>query len=284
MSAIIVGIGISTSAAGDADPLAQALEAEALGFDFVSASDHPVGEHASYETLTLLTWIAARTNRIGVATRVIGAPFRRPGMIAKSAESLHRLSGGRLILGIGGGYSDAEIRSLGAPVPSPREKVDGLADAIEIMRGAWTGNPVTYHGPVHEVEELVIRPRPIGQIPVWLGTYGPRALAVTGRLADGWIPSFGFAGPERIPAMLARIRDAAEQAGRERDAVRAIYNVQVDIGGRSSGSDGMVAGPARDVIVQLDEFAQLGFTGFNLICAPGQMAAIAAEVLPALRT
>jgi alkanesulfonate monooxygenase SsuD/methylene tetrahydromethanopterin reductase-like flavin-dependent oxidoreductase (luciferase family) len=284
MSAILVGVGISSSAAGDDDPLAQALEAEALGFDFISASDHPIGEDASYETLTLLTWIAARTNRIGVATRVIGVPFRRPGMIAKSAESLHRLSGGRLILGLGGGYSDAEIRSLGAPVPSPREKVDGLADAIEIMRGAWTGDHVTYHGPVHEVDELMIRPTPIRPIPVWLGTYGSRALAVTGRLADGWIPSFGFAGPEQIPAMLARIRDAAEQAGRAPDAVRAIYNVPVDIGGRSSGSGGTVSGPARDVIGRLDEFAELGFTGFNLICSPEQMTAIAAEVLPALRT
>src|SRR5689334_20444558 len=283
MSAILVGVGISSSAAGDDDPLAQALEAEALGFDFVSASDHPIGEHASYETLTLLTWIAARTNRLGVATRVMGVPFRRPGMIAKAAESLHRLSGGRLILGLGGGYSDVEIRSLGAPQPSPRDKVDGLADAIEIMRGAWTGNSVTHHGPVYDVESLVMRPTPISPIPIWLGTYGPRALAVTGRLADGWIPSFGFAGPERIPAMLTRIRDASEQAGRERDAVRAIYNVPVDLASRSSGPDGMVAGPARDVISRLGEFARLGFTGFNLICPSGQMEVIAAEVLPAVR-
>src|SRR5690349_25139479 len=108
MSAILVGVGISSSAAGDDDPLAQALEAEALGFDFVSASDHPIGEHASYETLTLLTWIAARIDRIVVATRVIALPFRRPRLITKPPESLHLLSRGRLIHVHGGRYSYRE--------------------------------------------------------------------------------------------------------------------------------------------------------------------------------
>ena len=284
MSAITtIGIGISTSAAGGERPLAQALQAEALGFDFVSASDHPVGEQPNYEAFALLTWIAARTDRIGIATRVIGVPFRRPGMIAKTAESVHRLSSGRLILGLGGGYSDAEVRSLGGPVPSPREKVDGLADAIEIMRAAWTGNAVTHFGSVHSVADLVIRPVPLSPIPIWLGTYGPRALTVTGRLADGWIPSFGFASPEQIPAMLDRIRDASEQAGRDRDAVRAIYNVAVDVGARSSRRDDVVVGAAAEVVGRLREFTHLGFTGFNLIAAPDQMAVIANEVLPALR-
>jgi alkanesulfonate monooxygenase SsuD/methylene tetrahydromethanopterin reductase-like flavin-dependent oxidoreductase (luciferase family) len=276
-------VGISTSAAGDEDPLGQALRADALGFDFVSASDHPVGEQPNYETLALLTWIAARTDRVGIATRVLGVPFRRPALIAKTAESLHRLSGGRLILGLGGGYSDAEFRSVGGPVPSPREKVDGLADAIEIMRGAWTGDPVTYHGSVHSVDDLVVRPTPLSPIPIWLGTYGPRALAVTGRLADGWIPSLGFAPPEQIPAMLDRIHDASEQAGRERDAVRAIYNVPIDVATRASGLDGLIAGPASEVVARLQEFLQLGFAGFNLIAAPRQLSVIAAEVLPALR-
>jgi alkanesulfonate monooxygenase SsuD/methylene tetrahydromethanopterin reductase-like flavin-dependent oxidoreductase (luciferase family) len=278
-----IGVGIPTSAVADENPLARALQAEALGFDFVSASDHPVGEQPNYETFTLLTWIAAQTDRIGIATRVIGVPFRRPGMIAKTAESVHRLSSGRLILGLGGGYSDAEMRSLGGPVPSPREKVDGLADAVEIIRGAWTGDAVTYRGSVHSVAELMVRPVPLSPIPIWLGTYGPRALAVTGRLADGWIPSSGFAPPEQIPAMLDRIRDASEQAGRKRDAVRAIYNVAVEVGIRAPSRDGVVVGPPAEVVGRLHEYAQLGFTGFNLIAAADQMAVIAAEVLPALR-
>jgi alkanesulfonate monooxygenase SsuD/methylene tetrahydromethanopterin reductase-like flavin-dependent oxidoreductase (luciferase family) len=279
----LIGISISTSAVGDEDPITQAIQAEAFGFDFVSASDHPVGAQASYDTLTLLTWVAARTERIRIATRVLGTPFRRPAMVAKTAESLHRLAQGRLILGLGGGYSDDEIRSVGGPVPSPREKVTGLSDAIEIMRAAWRGEPATYAGAVHSVEDLLLRPSPATPIPIWLGTYGPRALAVTGRLADGWIPSPGFAGPGRIPAMLARIRDASEAAGRRRDAVRAIYNVPVELGAHRPDADGTVAGPPSDVVARLREYAELGFSGFNLSCVPEQVPAVAAEVLPALR-
>ena len=75
---MLIGLGISTSAAPGADPVAEAVTAEELGFDFVSASDHPVGAQPSYETATMLTWVAARTSRIAVATRVLGVPFRRP--------------------------------------------------------------------------------------------------------------------------------------------------------------------------------------------------------------
>jgi alkanesulfonate monooxygenase SsuD/methylene tetrahydromethanopterin reductase-like flavin-dependent oxidoreductase (luciferase family) len=79
----------------------------------------------------MLTWIAAATSRIRIATRVLGVPYRPPAMVAKMAESLDRLSGGRLILGLGGGYSDAEFRAFGLTVPSPRDKVDGLQEAVE---------------------------------------------------------------------------------------------------------------------------------------------------------
>jgi alkanesulfonate monooxygenase SsuD/methylene tetrahydromethanopterin reductase-like flavin-dependent oxidoreductase (luciferase family) len=282
MRSLLIGIGISTSAAPDADPLAEALAAERLGYDFVSASDHPVGRHPSYETPTLLTWIAARTSRIGIASRVLGVPFRRPAMLAKAAESLQRLSGGRLILGLGAGYSDDEIHALGAAVRSPRAKVEALADAIEIMRRAWTEPSVTYDGAVHSVHALALEPKPEHPIPVWLGTYGNRALAVTGRLADGWIPSLGFLPPARVPELLDRIRTASVAAGRPPDAVRAIYNVAVRLDPGARTSEDTIGGSAADVIEQLQAYAELGFTGFNLMPAANQLRAIADEVLPAL--
>lgn len=263
---LLVGTGISSST--DHDPVAEALAAEEAGYDFVSASDHPVSAGRSYETPTLLTWIAARTKRIVVATRVLGVPFRRPLMVAKAAESLQRLSEGRLILGLGGGAADEEIVAVGGPRLTAREKVDGLAAAIETIRRGWAGD---------------ILPSPAHPIPIWLGTYGPRALGVTGRLADGWIPSHGFqgTGPDSVPEMLDRIRTAAAEAGRPDDAVRAIYNVSVRVGG--GAEDGVVTGSAVDIVEQLQQFTTLGFTGFNLIPEPGSAAAVAAEVLPALR-
>ena len=132
MTGLLFGLNVAASAAPGADPVALARRAEDLGFDFVSAADHPCGDQPTHETWTMLSWIAARTSRIRVATRVLGLPYRHPPMVAKAAETLDRLSGGRLILGLGGGYSDDEFRAFGLGVPSPREKVDGMAEAITI--------------------------------------------------------------------------------------------------------------------------------------------------------
>src|SRR5689334_19611321 len=106
MTDLLFGLGVSTTAARGSDPVAAAVVAERLGFDFISAADHPCGEQPSFETWTMLSWIAARTSRIRIATRVLGVPYRNPAMTAKMAETFDRLSGGRLILGLGGGHSD----------------------------------------------------------------------------------------------------------------------------------------------------------------------------------
>jgi alkanesulfonate monooxygenase SsuD/methylene tetrahydromethanopterin reductase-like flavin-dependent oxidoreductase (luciferase family) len=132
------GLNLDTSVVPGRDPAADARRAEELGFDFLTSSDHPSGTSPTYETWTLLSWAAAATSRIAVGSRVLGVPYRPPAMVAKMAETLDRLSGGRLILGLGGGYSDEEFRALGLRVPTPRDKVDGLAEAISIMRGLWS--------------------------------------------------------------------------------------------------------------------------------------------------
>src|SRR5215469_9700050 len=124
MTELTFGVGVPTSAAPGEDPVGMAQEAERLGYDFVSAADHPTGGNPSYETTVMLTWIAAQTSRIKVASRVLAVPFRRPAMVAKLAASLDLLSGGRFILGLGAGYSDEEITAVGGPVLSPAEKID----------------------------------------------------------------------------------------------------------------------------------------------------------------
>jgi alkanesulfonate monooxygenase SsuD/methylene tetrahydromethanopterin reductase-like flavin-dependent oxidoreductase (luciferase family) len=125
-------------------------------------------------------------------------------MVAKMAEALDRLSGGRLILGLGGGYSDQEFRAFGLRVPTAREKVDGMAEAIQIAHGLWSEPAFTLDGRHHRTVAAPLEPKPAHHIPIWLGTFGPRALTITGRLADGWIPSLGNAPPEQIPAMRDR--------------------------------------------------------------------------------
>ena len=156
---MLFGLNVSTSARSDSDPVAAAQHAEALGFDFVSASDHLHGGSPTFETWTMLAWIAACTSRIHLATRVLAVPYRSPAVLAKMAESFDRLSGGRLILGLGGGAMDDEFRAFGLPTPSPRDKIDGLEEAIRIIRGMWCEQQFTYAGRLHRTEGRRAHPR-----------------------------------------------------------------------------------------------------------------------------
>lgn len=282
---LIFGVNVPAAAGPGADPVGLAQEAERLGYDFVSTADHPCGPDPSYETTTMLTWIAARTTRIKVASRVLAVPFRRPALVAKLATSLGLLSGGRFILGLGAGYSDEEIAAVGGPALSPAGKINGLAEAIQIIRGAWTQSGYTQPGRQHSVLDLEMEPRPARPIPIWLGTFGPRALAVTGRLADGWIPSLGYMPLEEIPAMRRRIDAAAEAAGRRPEDIRSILNLGISLAPGAGPQSGVVTGSAEQVSAQLRDLAtRYGFTGFNfLIQNPGDLRPIAEEVIPLLR-
>jgi alkanesulfonate monooxygenase SsuD/methylene tetrahydromethanopterin reductase-like flavin-dependent oxidoreductase (luciferase family) len=242
-----------------ADPIGAARRIEALGIDFVSTSDHPIGTGAA-ETWTLLTGVAASTTRLGIATRVLSVPLRNPVLLATMATTLDRLAGGgRLVLGLGGGSGDDELRAAGIPVPTPREKVDGLAAAVRTVRRVWTDD------------------RPI---PVWLGTFGPRALRITGELADGWIPSLGYAGADRLPAMRETVLAAAKDAGRDPGSVTTALNLTVHIG---PDPDADVSGPVGTVVERLEDLVRQGFSPLNLKADPSQWERLAAEVVPALR-
>jgi len=266
MTALRFGLDISTSAAADADPVADARAAEDLGFDFVSASDHPSGTHPTYETWTMLTWIAAATSRVQVATRVLGVPYRSPAMVAKMAESLDRLSGGRLILGLGGGASDEEFRSYGLAVRPPREKVDALAEAVRVIRGLWTQPRLTFEGTHYRTDDAPLEPKPTRPIPIWLGTFGRRSLAITGELADGWIPSLDHAGgPDRIADLHRQVADAARAAGRNPADLTYACNLTVRVTDDGDSTQADIAGSIDAVAKQLADLAAIGFDAFNLM-------------------
>lgn len=267
--------------------MADARSAEALGFDFVSASDHLHGERPTYETWTMLAWIAAATSRIRVASRVLGVPYRHPTVTAKMAETLDRLSGGRMILGLGGGASDDEFRAFGLGVRSPRDKVDGLEEAVRIIRGLWEQDTMSFTGRLYHTDGARLRPRPDHRIPLWLGTFGNRALAVTGRLADGWIPSLSYAPPDVVTGMRRRVLAAAREAGRDPGAITCAYNVAVRVDEEARPQPSMVSGSPAAVSEQLAGFVAIGFTALNLIPAGPdareQAERLAREVVPAVR-
>jgi alkanesulfonate monooxygenase SsuD/methylene tetrahydromethanopterin reductase-like flavin-dependent oxidoreductase (luciferase family) len=167
-------------------------------------------------------------------------------------------------------------------VPTPRQKVDGLEDAVHIVRRLWTEPAASYAGPMHRIESADIEPKPAHRIPIWLGTFGQRALALTGRVADGWIPTLGPAPADRLPAMRERVLTAASDAGRDRADITCALNLRIRLGGDTDAD--MAAGPPAAVTHRLKDFIAMGFTSFNLQPTDrSQLEQIAAEVLPALR-
>jgi alkanesulfonate monooxygenase SsuD/methylene tetrahydromethanopterin reductase-like flavin-dependent oxidoreductase (luciferase family) len=278
-------VGYSLRPSTDTDIASEARHAESLGFDLVTWTDHLAGSYPTFETWTALTWAVAATERIRVGSNVLGLPYRHPAVTAKMAESLHRLSGGRLILGLGGGGSDTEFRAFGLPVRPPKEKVDALAEAIEVMRRLWSGEAVTFRGEHYSLEAGQIAPPADRPIPLWLGVYGRRALGIAGRVADGWIPSMRFAPPERWKEMRDNLRRGAEAAGRDLEGFDFAYNIAVRVDERAEGRANVITGSPGRVVEELQGLLDMGIT-FPILWAVGdgfeQRERLAGEVFPRL--
>jgi alkanesulfonate monooxygenase SsuD/methylene tetrahydromethanopterin reductase-like flavin-dependent oxidoreductase (luciferase family) len=167
----------------DAVPLAEA--AEAAGFDVFWVSEHhglPDGYLPS--PLTVLAAVASRTTAIGLGTGVLLGPLRHPIRVAEEAVVVDQISKGRLVLGLGLGYTDDELRAFELAGVGRGERLEEL---IEILRLAWTGEPFSYDGRGARLEQVRVTPTPFGgrQIPIWLGGYAARARDRAARLADG---------------------------------------------------------------------------------------------------
>jgi alkanesulfonate monooxygenase SsuD/methylene tetrahydromethanopterin reductase-like flavin-dependent oxidoreductase (luciferase family) len=163
------GITLHTALRPGLDQAAEALDAEQLGYDVVTLHrDALHGDDPSFENWTLLSWLAARTTRISVAPLVLALPHRHPALLAKMAETLDRLSGGRLILILGGGgpMNEPAYWALGLESRSPGEKVQALEEAIEILRGLWSTSGFTYPGKHFRTDQATIEPKPAHAIPV----------------------------------------------------------------------------------------------------------------------
>ncbi|WP_103340618.1 LLM class flavin-dependent oxidoreductase [Amycolatopsis sp. CA-126428] len=270
-----------------ADPaqlLDLAQSADELGFDLFSLSDHLHTDQPALEPWTALSWLAAKTERIELGTNVLGLPYRAPAVLAKAAETLDRVSGGRLVLGLGAGGYDREFEAFGLPVRTPGRKITAQREAIRIIRGLWAGEPEVFDGREFSVREARIEPRPAHRIPIWLGTYGPRALELTGQLADGWLPSFGRIDLPRAVEMRDVVRKAAAGAGRDPGSITCAANLTVRVDPAQTSSPGLVTGSVDEVVRQITEVVRAGFT--FLLLGPQSVAEqelLAREVIPAVR-
>ena len=205
-------------------PLELAKVADDLGFDLVGVQDHPY-QRRFFDTWTLLTAIAMRTERITVFPDVANLPLRPPAVLAKAAATLDILSGGRVELGLGaGGFWDA-IKAYGGPARTPGESVSAVEDAIQVIRLLWSGqHGIRFDGKFYPLAGAHSGPVPAHPIGIWLGAYKPRMLSVIGRLADGWVPSLGYLKPPDLLEANRRIDEAATAAGRDPRAIRRVLN------------------------------------------------------------
>ena len=270
-----------------ADPRAlveQARLAERAGFDLVGIQDHPY-QRRYLDTFTLLAALATATERVGLFPDVANLPLRHPAMLAKAAASLDLLSGGRFDLGLGAGAFWDAVAAMGGPRRTPGQAVEALEEAIGLLRRLWGDErSVRFQGSHYQVAGVRPGPSPAHPIGIWVGGYGPRMLALTGRLADGWVPSAAYLPPERLAAAQARIDEAAAGAGRDPAAIRRLYNVSGRIG---PGGGGFLDGPADRWVEQLLPLVtETGMDTFVLGPSESparQLELFAAEVAPALR-
>jgi alkanesulfonate monooxygenase SsuD/methylene tetrahydromethanopterin reductase-like flavin-dependent oxidoreductase (luciferase family) len=265
------------------DPLlATAQDVERLGLDYIGVQDHPY-QRRYVDTWTLLSMIAAGTTRVGVFPDVACLPLRPPSVLAKAAASLDLLSGGRVELGLGAGSFWDAIAAYGGPRRSPGEAYAALAEAIEVIRKVWSGERnLRFEGEHYRLAGAQSGPVPAHPIGIWLGVYGPRALRLAGRVADGWVPSFrGELQP--LFDMAARLDDGAVQAGRDPGEIRRVLNVGGAI--TDGKSEGVLRGPAAQWVEELTALVvQHGFDTFVLWAdGPDQLSRFAEEIVPAVR-
>ena len=283
------GVNIHTGIQPGVDLVTEALHAEQLGFDVLTLHrDALHGSDPSYELWTLLTWVAAHTTSIRVAPVVLALPNRHPAVLAKMAETLDRLSQGRLILVLGGGgpMNEPAYRALGLAQRSPREKVEALEEAIDLLHGLWSTSGFSYPGQHFRTEGATIEPKPGHPVPLWLGVFGAQMLDLVGRKAEGWFPTYQFLEPEQAYRKLERIRRVAENAGRNPDQITYGYNVPVLVEEGAVTNRWRIAGSAKKVARQLAALARLGFTFLNVWPvgeATIQRERLARDVLPAVR-
>jgi alkanesulfonate monooxygenase SsuD/methylene tetrahydromethanopterin reductase-like flavin-dependent oxidoreductase (luciferase family) len=249
---------------------------DTLGYDLITFQDHPY-QPALLDAPTLLGYVAAQTRHAHLGANVTNLPLRQPVVIARSATTLDLLSGGRFELGIGAGAFWDAIEAVGGRRLSPGQSVDALEEAISIIRAIWAvGKPggVRVEGDYYRVVGAKRGPATPHPISISIGAYKPRMLHLTGRVADGWLPSLGrLASPHDLGAMNQHIDEGAEDAGRSPRDIRRWLNI------------GVVDGPSSRWAEQIADLAlEYGISGFIVASDDaGTLERFAHEVAPSVR-
>jgi len=282
---------------------------EELGYESAWTSEHIFFYFPTYDALTSLAAMAARTSCIRLGTAVLLLPLRPAALAAKEIASVDNISAGRVILGAGiGGEYPKEFGAVGVP---PRERGRRADEALEVMRLLFNEDNVRFEGHFTKLDGVTLMPKPVqaGGPPLWVAGRSEAAMRRAGRLGDGYLPY--LFSPERFRDGIAKAREYAEKASRDPSAITgAIYQFicladSYDEAKSISAADlsrrynqpfekivdrYVVMGTADDCASRLADFAEAGVEHFILVPivpAPGDfmphVEAYAAEVLPKMR-
>jgi probable F420-dependent oxidoreductase len=255
--------------------LAMARAADEGGFDSIRVGDHLLyrgdgrPERGPWEAWTLLAALAAATERVRLGPLVACAGFHPPGLIAKMAATIDEVSGGRFVLGLGAGWSEAEFGAFGIPYD---HRVSRFEEAFAIVRGLLAGERVTLAGRFWQADDAVLLPRPARRVPLMIGSNGPRVLGIALPHADAWNTWFDDYGnsAEGFAALNERISAAARAAGRPPEDVERSACVLVALGGAGErpAQAAPVAGAPERVAAHVRELAEAGADEAILVADP----------------
>lgn len=238
-----------------------AVRAEELGLDSVWASDHifnvsyvleRIGNRPYYDPLTILTYVAARTERIALGTSVLVLPYHQPMRLAKVAATLDVMSGGRLLLGVGVGVIEQELNAVGSPYAERGAISD---ETIDILKCLWTEDEPSHQGRYYQFSGMKFSPKPLQKphIPLLIGGVSRAAIRRAARVGNGWHPT--AMPPNELRAAMDYLAQEAQAAGRS--AADIPVSISIPMQGGRAGRYGLGTEPG-EMVEKLQAFKQAG--------------------------
>jgi probable F420-dependent oxidoreductase len=276
--------------------LSMARRAEDAGFDSIWFGDHLLYRFADgstrgpWEAWSTLAALAAATTTIRIGPLVACTAFHNPAVLAKQADTLDEISGGRFILGLGAGWNETEFRAFGIPFD---HRIDRFEEAFTIINGLLRDGAVDFEGRYYSARDCELRPRgpTPGGPPLLIGSTGARMLAITAPHVDAWNAWYADTNnsPDGVAALRERVDAACHAAGRDPSAVERTVAVLVRLSGGRGRVQGdasrpppaALSGPPDVIAAELRRYGQEGIAEVQLVLDPITGAAID-ELAPVL--
>jgi alkanesulfonate monooxygenase SsuD/methylene tetrahydromethanopterin reductase-like flavin-dependent oxidoreductase (luciferase family) len=295
------GVQFSTAMCGMAELREAWMRAEQLGFDWISHQDHFYTMRApgagAFEALTAHAALAALTTRPRVGCLVYAAAYRHPAVMANSLVTIDHLANGRLEVGMGAGWLQAEFEDYGLPWEPTPVRLRRLREVVTIIRSLWTNDVTDFDGEFYRLSNARCDPKPVQASPrIWIGAAGPKALRAAAEIGDGW--NANFLGPDDFERRVAELREHAPDPAKV--AVSAslplvmadpadLDRIMAERYGATAEQQkpGALAGSPEQIVDKIGRYVAAGADWIILAMRPpfelDDLAAFAAEVVPRFR-